>query len=99
MNYYTDFVLPNKKYAIPTEEDKKALGALFERLRLLAPECPSEDIQKVFYDIATEFGPVNMRIFFSRLYALLLGQPEGPRWGSFVSLYGVDKTIVLIEIV
>ena len=32
-----------------------------------------------------------------RLYQVLLGQPEGPRFGGFVALYGIPGTIGLIE--
>lgn len=97
MNYYEDFVLPNKKFAVPTAEEKQALGALLSRLKNASPTSTTEELQKVFYDVAMEFAPNDMRAFFSKLYELLLGQTDGPRWGTFVSLYGVDKTVSLIE--
>jgi lysyl-tRNA synthetase, class I len=28
---------------------------------------------------------------------VLLGQTEGPRFGGFIALYGVDRTVALIE--
>jgi lysyl-tRNA synthetase class 1 len=31
------------------------------------------------------------------LYQVLLGKSEGPRFGSFVALYGVKETRALIE--
>ena len=31
------------------------------------------------------------------MYRLLLGQDRGPRLGTFVSLYGVDETVALVE--
>jgi lysyl-tRNA synthetase class 1 len=37
------------------------------------------------------------RAWFNALYQVLLGQPEGPRFGSFVALYGIPGTIGLIE--
>jgi lysyl-tRNA synthetase class 1 len=37
------------------------------------------------------------RDWFSAIYQVLLGQPEGPRFGGFIALYGVAGTISLIE--
>jgi lysyl-tRNA synthetase class 1 len=34
--------------------------------------------------------------WFSTLYELLLGQERGPRFGSFVAIYGVEETRALI---
>ena len=34
--------------------------------------------------------------FFAMLYAVLLGEERGPRFGSFVALYGVEETRALI---
>ena len=31
------------------------------------------------------------------LYQILLGQEQGPRFGSFVALYGIEKTCELIK--
>ncbi|OYW07973.1 MAG: hypothetical protein B7Z53_05435, partial [Rhodospirillales bacterium 12-71-4] len=38
-----------------------------------------------------------VRAWFNALYQVLLGQPEGPRFGGFVALYGIAGTIGLIE--
>jgi len=35
--------------------------------------------------------------WFNTIYQVLLGEPRGPRFGSFVALYGVRETIKLIE--
>ena len=34
--------------------------------------------------------------FFQMIYQVLLGQERGPRFGSFVALYGIDNTRELI---
>jgi lysyl-tRNA synthetase class 1 len=31
------------------------------------------------------------------LYQVLLGQEKGPRFGSFVAVYGVDNTVKMID--
>jgi lysyl-tRNA synthetase class 1 len=35
--------------------------------------------------------------WFNMLYQVLLGQEKGPRFGSFVSVYGIDNTIAMID--
>jgi lysyl-tRNA synthetase class 1 len=35
--------------------------------------------------------------FFQMIYQVLLGQERGPRFGSFVELFGVAETRALIE--
>jgi lysyl-tRNA synthetase class 1 len=34
--------------------------------------------------------------WFSTLYQILLGQERGPRFGSFVAIYGIQETRALI---
>jgi lysyl-tRNA synthetase, class I len=31
------------------------------------------------------------------LYQVLLGEPKGPRFGTFVAIYGVNNTIDMID--
>jgi lysyl-tRNA synthetase class 1 len=96
MNYYEDFVKPFKVYREPSEPETKILSVLAEKLRALPAHSLPEEAQQVFYDVARDVYP-NMREFFSMLYEVLLGQKEGPRWGSFTVLYGIGKTVALIE--
>jgi lysyl-tRNA synthetase class 1 len=35
--------------------------------------------------------------WFNTIYQVLLGEPRGPRFGSFVALYGVKETRALIR--
>ena len=39
----------------------------------------------------------NLRNYFKLIYQVLLGQEQGPRLGSFIKLFGVEKSISLIE--
>jgi lysyl-tRNA synthetase, class I len=43
------------------------------------------------------FSTLEKRLWFQALYETLLGQQTGPRMGSFIHLYGIDKTIFLIQ--
>ena len=57
---------------------------------------PAEEIQNEVYAVgkAHDFEP--LRDWFQALYQVLLGQTQGPRFGSFVELYGVPETRALI---
>jgi lysyl-tRNA synthetase class 1 len=35
--------------------------------------------------------------WFNMLYQVLLGQEKGPRFGSFVAVYGIDNTTAMID--
>ncbi|MFL4994610.1 MAG: lysine--tRNA ligase, partial [Microvirga sp.] len=35
--------------------------------------------------------------WFNTIYQVLLGEPRGPRFGSFIALYGVKETRALIR--
>ena len=42
-----------------------------------------------------QFEP--LRAWFAALYEVLLGASQGPRFGSFAAIYGLGRTIELIE--
>ena len=35
--------------------------------------------------------------FFNMVYAVLLGESQGPRLGSFIAIYGLEETQALID--
>jgi len=44
-----------------------------------------------------EFSFEPLRAWFTALYEVLLGQSQGPRFGSFAAIFGIDRTVALIE--
>ncbi|HYE43675.1 MAG TPA: hypothetical protein VEA15_09815, partial [Caulobacteraceae bacterium] len=38
-----------------------------------------------------------LRAWFGAIYEVLLGQTQGPRFGSFAAIFGLGRTIDLIE--
>jgi lysyl-tRNA synthetase class 1 len=46
---------------------------------------------------ATPERPGVSLAWFNALYQILLGEERGPRFGSFVALFGVAETRALIE--
>lgn len=98
LNYYEDFVRPTKVFRAPSDKEKAALLDLAARLRALpADTTDGELIQTEVYAVgkAHEFEP--LRAWFGALYEVLLGQSQGPRFGSFAAIYGLAPTIRLIE--
>ncbi len=94
--YYRDFVEPAKQFRAPDARERAAITELYERLGEMPEGAPAEDIQAVVYEIgkAHRFDP--LRDWFRALYEVLLGQSAGPRFGSFVELYGVANTREMI---
>ncbi len=98
MHYYEDFVRPNKKFRAPDAREHAAMSDLVARLRALPADCQdAEMIQNEVYAAGKDAGFEPLRTWFSALYEVLLGQSQGPRFGSFAAIFGLDRTIALIE--
>ena len=97
INYYEDFVKPARRFRAPDERDQAALEELAEKLGELPPDADAQAIQNVVYEVGKAHGYEPLRDWFKTLYEVLLGQPQGPRFGSFVALYGVEETRRLIR--
>ncbi len=105
--YYRDFVKPAKSYRLPSDAERPALAELaawlreFDRGSILEPagfEQGAEAIQQEVYEIGKRHGFAdNLRRWFQALYEVLLGQTEGPRFGTFVAFYGPAAMAALIE--
>ena len=96
IRYFHDFVKPAKHYRAPSDKERAALTDLEARLAQLPNSVLAEEIQAQVYAVGKEHGFEPLRDWFSALYEVLLGQTQGPRFGSFVELYGVDETRALI---
>jgi len=109
INYYRDFVAPTKQFREPTEGERAALQDLRDALSQLAAGSSAEDIQNVVYEIGRRepfLDPVKKGKdgrpgvsldWFNMLYQVLLGQEKGPRFGSFVAVYGVQNAVNMID--
>ena len=113
VTYYRDRVAPTKQHRAATQAERAAFEALAAALRgrvndleAMPAEEQARAIQDLVYDagrrepflVAGKDGkPGVSRGWFDALYQVLLGQPEGPRFGGFVALYGIEATIALIE--
>jgi len=111
IHYFRDFVLPHKKFREPTASERAALLDLRDALSQLPPDATAQKIQEVVYEIGrrepfldkigkikTKDGKPGVSLeWFNMLYQVLLGQEKGPRFGSFVAVYGVQNTIDMID--
>lgn len=109
IRYFNDFVKPTKVFRAPDDVERQALAALDDKLGTLAPGADGAVIQDAILDVARAIeryqdqkrkspdgGPGVSGTFFQMLYQVLLGQDRGPRFGSFVALYGIKETRALI---
>ena len=94
--YYRDFVKPNKRYRLATETERRALEALASELAGVPAGSSGEDLQNLVYEVGKRHAFEPLRAWFSALYEVLLGQPQGPRFGGFIELFGIDNTRALI---
>jgi len=110
IRYFDDFVKPTKSFRAPDEVERAALEQLDAQLAALPADADGATIQDAALDVARAIeryqdhnkkspdgGPGVSVAWFQALYQVLLGQERGPRFGSFVALYGVDETRALIE--
>ena len=97
INYYEDFVKPSKVFRAPTDPERTAMQDLAARLRALPPGADAEAIQNEVFEVGKAGGFEPLRAWFSALYEVLLGQSQGPRFVSFTAIFGVDRTVALIE--
>jgi lysyl-tRNA synthetase class 1 len=109
IQYFRDFVLPEKRFREPSDVERKALADLRDALANLSPGSDAGQIQDVVYEIgrrepfldhdkkAKDGKPGVSLDWFNMLYQVLLGQEKGPRFGSFVAVYGIDNTVAMID--
>lgn len=97
INYYEDFVKPSKRFRAPTDQERAAMQALVGKLKALPASADAEAIQNEVFEVGKDAGFEPLRAWFSALYEVLLGQSQGPRFGSFVAIFGAERTVALIE--
>jgi lysyl-tRNA synthetase class 1 len=97
LRYYEDFVKPAKVFRAPTDKERAALEDLAARLDALGDQRDGKLVQDVVYEVGKAHGFEPLRAWFAALYEVLLGQTQGPRFGSFAALFGCAKTAAMIR--
>lgn len=97
VRYFRDFVAPGRVFRLPTETERAALEDLVVRLKGWQGGLDAEELQSLVFAVGRDHGFEPLRDWFTALYEVLLGASQGPRFGGFIALYGVDETVALIE--
>ena len=111
VRYYRDFVEPHKAFRAADEVEREALSMLDRSLAslLAAGQSDADSVQNAIYEVGRSFDrfqdktktgpdgrPGVALSWFATLYQILLGIEKGPRFGSFVAIYGLAETRTLI---
>ncbi|EAU42812.1 lysyl-tRNA synthetase [Fulvimarina pelagi HTCC2506] len=109
IRYYDDFVKPTKRFRAPDAVERDALQKFDSKLADLPADADAATIQNALLDVARPIeryqdakktgpdgGPGVSGEWFQALYQVLLGQEKGPRFGSFIALYGIAETRKMI---
>ena len=107
--YFRDFVRPAKTYRAPSPEEHAALADLAATLADHDGSTDPEALQAVVYEVgrrhfpdlsgkgkSPDGRPGVSQAWFTTIYNVLFGEARGPRFGSFIALYGVAETRALI---
>ncbi|MDO5622057.1 MAG: lysine--tRNA ligase [Paracoccus sp. (in: a-proteobacteria)] len=97
VRYFNDFVAPQRQFRAPSENERRALEALATRLAEWDGPVDAEALQSMVFAIGKDYGFEPLRAWFETLYQVLLGADQGPRFGGFIALYGIDETRDLIR--
>ena len=97
LRYFTDFVAPTRQFRLPTDQERAAMQDLVTRLRAWDGGLDAEALQSLVFAVGKDHGFENLRDWFKALYEVLLGASEGPRFGGFIALYGVEETLALLD--
>ena len=97
VRYYHDHVAPHKVFRAPTEKERAALTDLRASLEVFDGPIEGEALQNVVYEVGKRHDFENLRDWFKAIYEVLLGASQGPRFGGFIALYGLEETVALID--
>jgi lysyl-tRNA synthetase, class I len=97
VRYFADKIAPTRTFRLPSDKERAALEDLVARLKIWEGGLDAEALQTMVFAVGTEHGFEPLRDWFTALYEVLLGASQGPRFGGFIALYGVQETIALIE--
>ena len=110
IRYYRDFVAPAKKFREPTDSERAALQDLRDALSQLAGGCDAPKRSRTWSTRSAAASRSSITVkkgkdgrpgvsldWFNMLYQVLLGQEKGPRFGSFVAVYGVPNAVDMID--
>ncbi len=96
VRYFNDRVKPLRSYRLPDARERAAMADLAQRLAAHDGAAEAEALQTIVYAVGKDHGFEPLRDWFRALYEVLLGAPDGPRFGAFAAIYGIEETVALI---
>lgn len=97
VRYFEDIEQPRKSFRAPSNREKPAFLDLVGRLESWDGPTDPESLQGVVYAVGRDHEFEPLRDWFKAIYEVLLGAPQGPRFGGFISAYGVTETCGLVR--
>ena len=97
VRYFNDFVKPTRTFRAPDDKERAALEDLRARLSDWDGGLDAEELQSMVFAVGKEHEFEPLRDWFKALYEVLLGASQGPRFGGFIALYGINETLALID--
>ena len=97
IKYFKDFVAPERVFRAPDETERAAIEDLRARLAGWDGGIDAEELQSMVFAVGKAHGFEPLRNWFKALYEVCLGASQGPRFGGFIALYGIDETIALLD--
>ncbi|MBN2802761.1 MAG: lysine--tRNA ligase, partial [Deltaproteobacteria bacterium] len=95
--YYIDRILPKKEFRDATPDETRLFLELKNRLKSdEAKTMEQSELQSIVFDVAKS-NDADPKSIFKAFYQVVLGQEQGPRFGSFAKLVGVERVIELLE--
>ncbi len=94
VNYFIQYEKPKRAFRKPTDTELAAFNTLINKLSHKGDN--KEDFQSMLFSIAKEHN-IEAKDWFGAIYEVLFGATNGPRFGSFIELYGINETITLIK--
>ena len=97
VRYFADKIAPTRSFRLPTDQERAAILDLRARLTAWEGGLDDEALQSMVFAVGKDHAFEPLRDWFKALYETLLGASDGPRFGGFIALYGVEETIALID--
>jgi lysyl-tRNA synthetase class 1 len=94
INFYRDFIEPEKKFVAPAPSEREQLRTLAAWLKANGG-ASAEEIEKSIYELGRAHYDKPGKIF-AVIYRALLAQERGPRLGAFIRLATPAKTAQLL---
>ena len=97
INFHNKVLKNSIQFRVPSSSEMLIFQDMIDRLSKISSSADAEEIQTEIYQIGKDHNFENLRDWFTLIYQVLFGKNEGPRFGSFVAIYGISESIQLIK--